>query len=167
MRPNFMHETQSPVVCLETEFDEINGYKSDGGALYDAITEEGPLIQEEERIPDDVVRPEEVEVVAVLVENEEGTVQNELPLIVDQALEKLKVTELNEQLEKQGLCANGQKAELQKRLKEGMNHRLANPTNNVPNEVPRQIAGFPVTARWKVLKPMEEVVHKPVNAFAL
>jgi hypothetical protein len=165
-RPNFLHEAQSQVVCLETEFDEVNGYESDGGAFFDVITEEGTLIQEEERVPDDATRPAEVEVVAVLVENEDEFVQDELPMIEDEELDKLKVTELKEQLEKQDLCTNGRKSVLQKRLKEGMNHKLANPTVDVVNEVQRQIAGFPVTARWKVLKPMEEVAPEPVNIFA-
>jgi hypothetical protein len=43
-RQILLQQAQSPVVHLQKEFDDVDGYDSDGGPFYGAVNEEGPLI---------------------------------------------------------------------------------------------------------------------------
>jgi hypothetical protein len=72
-------------------------------------------------------------------------------------------------LGKRGLSKNGKKTKLCARLKEAMVLRV--PIRPVvvgvaQNNAGQQIAGFSVTAKWKVLKHLEEAVAEPVNTIA-
>jgi SAP domain len=161
-----LQQAQSPVVHLQNEFDDINGYDSDEGPFYDAVNEEGPLIEEEEVLPDDSTPPEVEEVVAEVVEAEED---DRFVFISDADIDKLRVAELKEELKKRGLVLFGKKAELIERLKQGMALRVPlQPigAGNVRNRNVLQIAGFSVTAKWKLLEHLQEEVQEPVNTFA-
>jgi hypothetical protein len=50
-QPNLLQQAQSPVVHLQNEFDDVNGYDRDEGPFYEAVNTEGPLIQDEEAFP--------------------------------------------------------------------------------------------------------------------
>jgi hypothetical protein len=161
-----LQQAQSPVVHLQKEFDNINGYDSDKGTFYDAVNKEGLLIQEEEALPDDSTPPEVDKVVAEVAEAEED---DQFVFISDADIDKLKVADLKEELKKRGLILFSKKAELIERLKQGMLLRVPlQPVGvgNMRNRNVMQIAGFSVTAKWKVLEHLQEEVQKPFNTFA-
>jgi hypothetical protein len=47
MATNMFEVVQSPIVHLQKEFNNLNGYDSDDGPFYEAVQEEGPLILDE------------------------------------------------------------------------------------------------------------------------
>jgi hypothetical protein len=164
-RQILLQQAQSPIVHLQKVFDDVNGYDSDKGAYYNAVNEEGPLIRDEDVVPDNSTPPPTIEVVAKVVEAEE--IVDRFVLISDVDIDKLKVAELRDEQVKRGLIKDGKKQELRVRLKEAMVHRVPclDPENqDTPSQA--QIAGFSVTAKWKVLQPLEEVVQEPTNIFA-
>jgi SAP domain len=121
--------------------------ESNEDAFYEAVNTESPLIQDEEALPDDTMPPEAVEVVAEIHEEEE---EDRFVLISDADIDKLKVADLKDELGKRGLSKNGKKGELCSRLMHRVPIRpvVAGVTRNNAGQ---QIAGFSVTAKWKVL----------------
>lgn len=165
-RPNIEEYVFSPVVQRTAEFDEEQGYDTDEGPSYDAVNEEGPLIVEEGAISDNEGAVDFLADIATTV----GEIEEEqvLLLISDNDINKLKVHALKDELLRRGLNPNGKKAELRTRLKEAIADRIPLLHRRDHPELqgrPTQISGFPLTAKWKILQPLEDIVVEPVNNF--
>ena len=161
---------QSPIVPLRREFDETNGYDSDDGPSFNAVNEEGPLISDEDALPDNTTVDNNDVIAEVVPEN--VVVEEEVVVIINNNdIDKLKVNELKNELQRRGLTIDGKKAELKVRLKDAMLRRVPLRRTAVqdllvdgrPNIA--VVPGFPQTARWKILNPIEDPVQEPVNNF--
>jgi hypothetical protein len=160
-KENSQGQLLSPAIPLQMEFDDTNGYDSDGGACYDAVNEEGPLILDEEVVPDGAtdelpafLLPAEGEGVTTRMDDEVliNEPEDTFVLIADNDIDKLKVAQLKTELQRRGLPIDGKKQELKVRLKEAMVNRVPVRTANNPSanaDVPTEIAGFSTSAKME------------------
>jgi hypothetical protein len=166
MATNMFEVVQSPIVHLQKEFDDLNGYDSDDGPCYEAIQEEGPLILDETPVDDNIVvkRTAVVDVIAEVVEDVDEI--DWFVLIPNDKIDKLRVTGLREALGNRGLSTDGKKSDLQVRLKDAMELRvpLVDPKNKQSGQ-DATVSGFSRNAKWCILVPKEEAVEDPTNSF--
>jgi hypothetical protein len=107
MATNMFEQAQSPIVHLQKEFDNLNGYDSDDGPCYEAVQEEVPFILDETPVDDniDVKWTVVVDVVVELVDEVKEI--DQFVLIPNNEIDKLRVTGLREALEKRRLSTDG------------------------------------------------------------
>jgi hypothetical protein len=167
-RHNLFEQAQSPVVHLQKDFDEVNGYDSDDGPCFKAVQEEGPLIVDETELPDNIICEELVVPVEVIAEVVNELVDNNVVVIIpDKDIDKLSVAQLREDLSKRDLWKEGKKNELRLRLKDAMEIRVLyrDPKVSAKDAQQEVVAGFSQHAKWCLLNPIEDVVKEPENAF--
>ena len=169
----------SRLSSLESKFDD--GYDSDGerGPWCDVIGLEGEQDYDEDEIPqiqvEGVMEEDDVNVSEACHINTEDTpppsVDTHIPIEED-AVKKMKMPELKDELKKRRQPISGNKGALVERLLSALSNKI--PVGNTKSHKPKksdkskggEIVGksFPDNAYWRVLKPKNEEVDEPNNA---
>ena len=96
-------------------------------------------------------------------ESETSNNQPEFVLIPNNVITKMKVADLKAELSKCGLDMKGLKNVLLDHLKQAMVDKVPVLSNSELQSDNKRISGFAATAKWKLLKPIEEPVAEPDN----
>ena len=124
------------------------GYDSDGwnGPCFEAVSDEGALIwNEEEVIPTD---------------NDPKEYEEQQAMPTEEECRAMKVSELRDQLALRNLSKNGRKAELLQRLLTAIKNNLPLIANANPEKLANMAgAGFAPTAHWELIDPGDEEVN--------
>jgi hypothetical protein len=149
------------------EYNDDKGYDSEE-PCFDAIEEEG--VQD---FDEDAVGEAEEDSLQIVANSSEtaatstAAASESIVIINNDAIDKLRVQELKDELGKRGLNKKGRKTELVQRLKEAMTNRIPILSVTAQAEAAKDdVAGFPTTAKWRTLDPQMEVVPEPQNRFA-
>ena len=169
----------SRLSLLESKFDD--GYDSDGerGPWCDVIGLEGEQDYDEDEIPEiqveGVMEEEDVNVSEACSIDTEDTpplpADDHIPIEED-AVKKMKMSELKDELKKRRQPISGNNATLVERLLSALSNKIpvGNKKNHTPKKSDKSKGGgivaksFPDTAYWRVLKPKNEKVDEPNNA---
>ena len=139
-----------------------DGYDSDARQNHNAAIEmEGPQELDEPELGEvlDPSSPSDNQA----EESETSNNQPEFVLIPNNVITKMKVADLKAELSKRGLDMKGLKNVLLDRLKQAMVDKVPVLSNSELRSDNERICGFAATAKWKLLKPIEEPVAEPGN----
>jgi SAP domain len=145
-------EKQSPRASKKKEYDSDKGYESDEGPCFDAILKEGEQEFEEEAVMDATDA-------AFSAENEPT---DNLVIISDEIIDKMKVSDIKTSLIERGLAHSGNKKTLIERLKKAMVDKVKIVRSG---KKPDDLKGFAQGACWRELLPEETIVEEPTNSF--
>jgi hypothetical protein len=169
--PEVRQASMFPNFPSEAQLDE--GYDSDGfqDCCRDAIEEEGPQDFDEDEI---LAYPPGVwmnfEATIHQEEEDEGheEVDDDNAMFVDipkAELDKMTVATLKAELGRRGVTAKGKKAELKARLIDALARMVKALPEGMVKARGNVLGGFAATAYWSQLKPRDDAIPEPVNAF--
>lgn len=155
---------------MEAHFEQ--GYDSDGekGPFNRMYTEQELLLDEEETIGEEADQDQNKKVPSTTSTAAAAPMEiakMEFVFLSKKDIDKMNVSELKDQLAFRRQPFYGRKAELQKRLKKAISDGVKCDTiglaNRSCNMQPKELSGFPSTARWVPLEPLTDAVAEPEN----